>query len=226
MTDKKILVVEDEKDIRDLLKFNLEQKGFSVDTAGTGEEALVLVQKNKPDLIVLDIMLPGIDGLEVCRTLSVNEIPIIMVTAKSEDSDIILGLEMGADDYVTKPFSPRVLVARVQAALRRKQKQQAADTQKAVLEHQGVEIDTRKFHVRVDGEAVELTVTEYSILEFFIKNPGWVFSRGQIIQAVKGSDYPVTERSVDVQILGLRKKLGKKSDIIETVRGIGYRMTE
>ncbi len=175
---------------------------------------------------MLDLMLPGIDGLEVCKALSKYEIPILMVTAKSEDADIILGLEMGADDYMTKPFSPRVLTARVRSVLRRNAKNSSfSEPYKTITLHE-ITIDPVKHTVLCGDSAIDLSVTEFSILEFLMRNPGWVFSRSQIIESVKGSDYPVTERSVDVQILALRKKLAEKGSLIETVRGIGYRMTE
>jgi two-component system phosphate regulon response regulator PhoB len=225
MSKEQILIVDDEKEIRELISFNLEREGFKIITASTGEEALSITQHKRPDLIVLDLMLPGIDGLEVCKALSGYDIPILMVTAKSEDADIILGLEMGADDYVTKPFSPRVLAARVRAILRRRQKDLHPDVHKTLTLH-GITMDPVKHTVYDGDEAIDLSVTEFGILEFLMRNPGWVFSRSQIIESVKGSDYPVTERSVDVQILALRKKLKEKGNLIETVRGIGYRMTE
>lgn len=226
MSKESILVVDDERDIRELIRFNIEREGYQVRTASTGEEALSMTQHSRPDLIVLDLMLPGIDGLEVCRALSAYDIPILMVTAKSEDSDIIIGLEMGADDYITKPFSPRVLIARIRAILRRNRKQVVDDVKNSMIKLHGFELDTARHILLSDGEPLDLSVTEFGILEFLLRNPGWVFSRGQIIESVKGSDYPVTERSVDVQILALRKKLGPKGSLIETVRGIGYRMVE
>ncbi len=226
MSKEQILVVDDEEDIRELIQFNLEREGYSVLTAASGEEALSIAQHAKPNLIVLDLMLPGIDGIEVCKALSDYDIPILMVTAKSEDSDIILGLEMGADDYITKPFSPRVLIARIRAVLRRNKKETSKPTTYKKISLHGITIDPVKHAVTKDNEPMDLSVTEFGILEFLMRNPGWVFSRGQIIESVKGNDYPVTERSVDVQILALRKKLGDKGSIIETVRGIGYRMTE
>lgn len=226
MAKETILVVDDEEDIRELIGFNLEREGYQVIYAATGEEALSVTQHHRPELIILDLMLPGIDGIEVCKALAGYEIPILMVTAKSEDSDIILGLEMGADDYITKPFSPRILIARIRAVLRRKRKETAVPSVYKQVSLHGITIDPARHSVTCDGESLELSVTEFGILEFLMRNPGWVFSRGQIIESVKGNDYPVTERSVDVQILALRKKLGEKGSIIETVRGIGYRMTE
>lgn len=226
MAKEHILIVDDEADIRELIAYNLQKEGYRISTASSGEEAVDSALKLKPDLIVLDLMLPGIDGLEVCRALSGRDIPILMVTAKNDDSDIIIGLEMGADDYITKPFSPKVLIARIRTVLRRKRKLKLQDEQDLQLNLHGIMIDTKRHTVSADGELLELSATEFAILAFLISNPGWVFSRGQIIEAVKGSDYPVTERSVDVQILALRRKLKDKGSCIETVRGIGYRMLE
>jgi two-component system alkaline phosphatase synthesis response regulator PhoP len=229
MAHETILIVDDERDITELIRYNLEKENFKTITVATGEDALSEAKRVRPDLIILDLMLPGVDGLEVCRKLSQDEatrtIPILMLTAKSEDSDIILGLEMGADDYVTKPFSPKVLIARIRALLRRNREKEALKRETVIRIH-GITIDTTRHEVLCDNSPLPLSVSEFSILEFLAKNPGWVFSRNQIIGAVKGEDYPVTERSVDVQILGLRKKLGEKGAFIETVRGIGYRMTE
>ena len=227
MAKEHILVVEDESEIRELIQFNLEREGYTVTPARSGEEALAVTQNKLPDLILLDLMLPGIDGFDVCRALSSYQIPILMVTARTEDADIILGLEMGADDYITKPFSPRVLLARIRAVLRRHHKSRViAAASENIIRLHGIELDTTRHAVQIHDEAITMSVTEFSILEFLLRNPGWVFSRGQIIEAVKGSDYPVTERSVDVQILAIRKKLGDIGRKIETVRGIGYRMIE
>lgn len=230
MAHETILVVDDEQDIRELLTYNLEREGYNVISVETGEAAAEKASSRKPDLIILDLMLPGIDGVEVCRRLrtreGIKDIPIIMLTAKSEDSDVISGLEVGADDYVTKPFSPKVLIARVRTQLRRKQMKEIPVKEEPVIAIHDIVIDTVRHEVRLGDKPVDLSVTEFSILDFLARNPGWVFSRSQIIGAVKGEDYPVTERSVDVQILGLRKKLGEKGDYIETVRGVGYRMKE
>lgn len=227
MAKAEILVIEDESEIRELIQFNLEHEGYQVIVARSGEEALAITQNRSPDLILLDLMLPGIDGFDVCRALSSYHIPIVMVTAKTDDADIILGLEMGADDYITKPFSPRILIARIRAVLRRNHKYRNNSSPETMLiDLHGIQIDTSKHIVTIDDTPLTMSVTEFNILEFLMRNPGWVFSRGQIIEAVKGSDYPVTERSVDVQILAIRKKLGDLGRIIETVRGIGYRMIE
>ncbi len=228
MSGELILVVEDEAEISQLIEFNLTQAGYSVSSAASGEEALEKVKHSQPDLIVLDLMLPGIDGMQVCRELFPYNIPILMLTAKSDNADIVLGLEMGADDYMTKPFSPRVLTARVKAVLRRKSRRSdAADrTMQPVVSHRGITVDSTRHSVKAHERVIDLSATEFSILAFLVQNPGWVFSRGQIISACKGTDYPVTERSVDVQILSIRKKLGESGSLIETVRGIGYRMAE
>ena len=227
MKGKTILIVEDEAAIRELIHFNLEQEGYTVMPVETGEEALAITGKASLDLIVLDLMLPGIDGLQVCKVLSTQDIPILMVTAKSSDADIVLGLEMGADDYITKPFSPRVLVARVRAILRRRENFAGkAEKDQTIIIHKGIEINTTRHTITNGDNRIDLSATEFSILEFLVENPGWVFSRNQIIETCKNSDYPVTERSVDVQILSIRKKLGEKGALIETVRGIGYRMAE
>ena len=230
MAGEKILIVDDEEYILELLSFNLKKAGYTTLTASSGEKALQIAPEDRPDLILLDLMLPGNDGIEVCRKLkqenTTRDIPIIMLTARGEDSDVIIGLEMGADDYITKPFSPRVIAARIRAVLRRSSSKTSPDEAVKSLSIHDIFIDLSRHEVHCAGESLGLSVTEFMILEFLARNPGWVFSRGQIISAVKGEDYPVTERSVDVQILGLRKKLGGRGRYIETVRGIGYRMRE
>ena len=229
MAGERILVVEDDKNILELLQYNLSREGYRIIPARTGEEALRETRENSPDLVILDLMLPGIDGLEVCRTLKQGETtrytPILMLTAKGEDSDIILGLELGAEDYMVKPFSPKVLVARIRTILRRS-RALPDKNRESVLSIHGISLDTQKHEVTCAGNPAVLSATEFAILEFLVRNPGWVFSRNQIISAVKGKDYPVTERAVDVQILGLRRKLGNLGRHLETVRGIGYRMQE
>jgi len=228
MAAENILIVEDEEDVLELIKYNLAKDGFKVSTAMTGEDAITTTRSVMPDLILLDLMLPAVDGLEVCRILKndpkTSGILIIMLTAKGDESDIVTGLEMGADDYITKPFSPRVLVARIRAAIRRKKKDVAPDSQ--ILRIYDIEIDPGRHRVTVKGKQVELTSTEFSLLYFLAKQPGWVFTRYKIVDAIKGSDYPVTDRSVDVQVVGLRKKLGRAGEYIETVRGIGYKFRE
>jgi two-component system, OmpR family, alkaline phosphatase synthesis response regulator PhoP len=228
MARESVLVVDDEEDILELIQYNLEKEGYTVKTVKTGEECLAIVGKLAPDIVVLDLMLPGLDGLEVCKRLKRSEdsrsIPVLMLTAKSEDSDIVSGLELGADDYITKPFSPKVLIARVRAVLRRAGELGAENPKEAKIRIHGIVIDVSRHEVSCDGEVIPLSATEFGILEFLARNPGWVFSRNKIIDTVKGKDYPVTERSVDVQILGLRKKLGTQGKFIQTVRGVGYRL--
>ena len=228
MAKEKILVVDDEEDILELLRFNLSREGYQVSCAASGEEALSLVRSEIPGLIVLDLMLPGIDGLEVTRRLkndpNTKNIPIVMLTAKGEEADIVTGLELGADDYITKPFSPRILVARVRAVLRRKVKEPSEDT--SAFQIHNFLIHPGRHEVLVNGKPVQLTFTEFGILNYLARRPGWVFTRFQIVDAVRGEDYPVTDRSVDVQIVGLRRKLGPAGKYIETVRGVGYRFKE
>jgi len=228
MAKEKILVIDDEEDILELLKYNLSREGYQVFCAATGEDALRQVASGLPDLIILDLMLPGMDGLEVARTIkadpSTKDTPIVMLTAKGEEADIVTGLELGADDYITKPFSPRVLLARVRAVLRRRVRESTDDT--SVLQIRELEIHPGRREVLVNGEPVQLTFTEFGILNFLARRPGWVFTRSQIVDAVRGDDYFVTDRSVDVQIVGLRKKLGPAGTDIETVRGVGYRFRD
>ncbi len=228
MARERILVVDDEEDILELVSYNLKKENFQVTCATSGEEALQKLKNDNFDIILLDLMLPGRDGLDTCRVLRSNpetsHIPVVMITAKSEDTDVVLGLELGADDYVTKPFSPRVLLARIKAILRRNQTDTVDD--KSVIKAHDLVINPSRHEVRVKDSLINLTATEFSILHFLAKRPGWVFSREQIIDSVKGTDYPVTDRSVDVQIVGLRKKLGYTGEVIETVRGVGYRFKE
>ncbi len=228
MAKFKILVIEDEEDILELETFNLTKEGYQALGVTTGEEGLRAVRADAPDLIVLDLMLPGISGMDVCRVLKQDEgtrnIPIIMVTAKGEESDIISGLELGADDYLTKPFSPRVLLARVRTVLRRRV-ETPADEDSAVNVH-NITIHPGRREVTVDGKRTELTFSEFNLLHLLARRRGWVFTRYQIVDAVRGEDCAVTERSVDVHIVGLRKKLGTAGQYIETVRGVGYRFKE
>ena len=232
MSKKSVLVVEDEEDIQQLVSYNLVRAGFDVDCADSGEEALQRVQDKKPDLILLDLMLPGIDGAEVCRILRLEEqtreLPIIMLTAKGEDDDVMAGLDLGADDYITKPFSPGVLVSRIKAALRRKAKEATPPLKEpgGIIRIHDLVIDPGRHEVKVDGGLVDLTLTEFGILEFLAKRPGWAFSRQQIIDSVRGYEYMITPRAVDVQIFSLRKKLGATGMKVETVRGIGYRLKD
>ena len=226
--DTNILVVEDEEPIRELVKYTLEKEGYSVSTCQSGEEAISSINKQQPNLIVLDLMLPGIGGLDICRKLKQDSILkntyVVMLTALGEESDIIKGLEMGADDYLSKPFSPKLLSARIKTVLRRKNRSEK-EMSDDVSVH-GISLCPGRFEVKAGEEKIELTATEFKILNFLARHPGWVFTRYQIVDAVRGEDYPVTERSVDVQIVGLRKKLGDYGSIIETVRGVGYRIKE
>lgn len=228
MAQEKILVVDDEEDILELVRYNLAREGYQITCATSGEKARKIFQTEPPDLIVLDLMLPGINGLEIAKILKndpkTRHIPIIMLTAKGEEADIVAGLELGADDYVTKPFSPRILTARVRAVLRRKIKE--ANEETSVIKIHNLVIHPRRREVLIDGDSVELTFTEFQLLHFLARRPGWVFTRSQIVDAVRGDNYPVTDRSVDVQVVGLRKKLGRSGKYIETVRGVGYRFKE
>lgn len=229
----KILIVDDEEPIRELIKYNVEKQKYETFTAENGQQALELCRNKNPDLIILDLMLPDMSGLDICRIIrndsSIKDIPIIMVTAKTEDSDIVTGLELGADDYVTKPFSPKVLLARIQSVLRRKGNSIRSNSDEDI-KIRSLVISPLKHKVTQDGKEVELSATEFSILEFLTRHKGQVFSRQQIINAVKGSSYPVTDRSIDVQILGIRKKIGDSPEslnpFIETLRGVGYRICE
>lgn len=232
MGKARILVVEDDTDIQQLVSYNLIKSGFNVSCADSGEEALGLLEREKIDLILLDLMLPGKDGMEVCTIIrdkmSGLNLPIIMLTAKSEEDDIVTGLACGADDYITKPFSPRVLVARVQAMLRRKHEKELNEKQpdQETITFHAMTIHRGRHEVLLDDKQIHLTATEFTILEQLSERPGWVFTRQQIIDRIRGYDYLITPRAVDVQIFGLRKKLGPAGAYIETVRGLGYRLKE
>ena len=226
MHDTQILVVEDEEDILELVSFNLKKEGYKVKGVTSGEEALQEARRKIPSLIILDLMLPGVNGFDVCKLLKddpkTKAVPIVMLTARSEEADIIIGLELGADDYLTKPFSPRELVARVRAILRRSK---ADISDHEILEKiHDIEINVKRHEVLISGNQVRLTSTEFRVLRLLASRPGWVFTRDQIVGAVHDQEYAVTDRSVDVMIVGLRRKLGKAGQFIETVRGVGYRM--
>ena len=229
-----VLVVEDEADIRELISYNLTKAGYQVTSVATGEEALAAVQRDPPDLVMLDLMLPGMDGLAVCQRLkrepTARSTAIIMLTAKGEESDIVRGLNLGADDYITKPFSPRVMIARVHAVFRRSSARTSElaehDSAGRAITIGKLEIRPRRHEVAVDGELIELTATEYRVLVFWRQRPGWVLMRKQILDGVHGENYAITERAVDVQIVGLRRKLGPVGTYIETVRSVGYRFKE
>lgn len=228
MAKAEILVVEDDPDIRELLAVAFSKEGWALSWAEDGEKGLNMARTRAPDCVVLDIMLPGMDGLEVLRRLksdpATRRVPVVMTTARGEDSDVISGLELGAEDYVVKPYSPKVLAARLRAILRRAAEPAEQEAGGAAMARGPLRLDPGRHEAFFDEEALSLSATEFAILEFLIKSPGWVFTRAQIIDAVRGRDYPVTDRSVDVQILSLRKKLGKGGDLIETVRGVGYRL--
>ena len=228
MSRQSVLVVEDEEDIMEVIRFNLEKEGYEVNQALSGEKALQVIENNLPSLVLLDLMLPGINGLDLCRIFKQNDrtkaIPVIMLTAKSEDADIVAGLEMGAEDYITKPFSPRVLLARVRTVLRRRETGVKDDS--SVIQVEGMQIHPGRHEVTMGENVVDLTPSEFRILHYLARRPGWVYSRDQIIDAIRGHGYVVTDRAIDVQVVGLRKKLGDYGKLIETVRGIGYRFRD
>jgi len=223
-----ILVVDDEEPIQELLRFNLEKEGYRVSVAKDGQEALKHVENDQPDLIVLDLMLPGMDGLEVCRKLRSNpkfqQIPIIMLTAKGEEIDKVLGLEIGADDYMTKPFSPRELLARIKARLRRLNPKEEADNQ--IIVRGELQVDVTGFRVHVRGEETELTPKEFELLRVLVAHPGKVYSRDELLERIWGYEYDGDTRTVDVHVRHLRLKVERdpsNPEYIETLRGIGYR---
>jgi two-component system alkaline phosphatase synthesis response regulator PhoP len=231
MSERHIVVAEDDETILELIRYNLEKEGYRVSCHTSGEKALLAAGIDVPDLVLLDILLPGIDGIQVCKLLRSEEktrhVPIIMVTAKGEEQDIIEGLEIGADDYITKPFSPKVMLARVRAVLRRKQREKdESSVAEEAIQVRELTIDPKRHRVAIGGKKIDLTVTEFQILHFLARQAGWVFTRYQIVDAVHGSNYHVTDRAVDVVIFGLRKKLGRYGGYIETVRGVGYRFAE
>lgn len=228
MANEYILVVEDEDEILELLRYNLERAGYRVRGAQSGEAALQAAGDDPPDLVLLDLMLPAMDGFEVCKRLKgdvrTRHVPVLMLTARGEDADIVAGLELGADDYLTKPFSPRVLLARIKAVLRRQTEDQAETDEPLTVGD--LRIHPGRHEVTLRKRPVELTVTEFRVLSLLARHPGWVYTRQQIVDAVRGAEYAVTDRSVDVQIAGLRRKLGAYGDSIQTVRGVGYRFRD
>ena len=228
MAHESILAVEDDEDILQLLKYNLTKEGYRVTGVTSGEEGLQIARSSAPDLILLDLMLPGVDGLEVCRQLKMDaktrQVSIIMLTAKGEETDIVTGLELGADDYITKPFSTRVLLARVRTVLRRRSA--APPKEDALLRIHELVINPGRHEVMLRGQALDLTASEFRLLHLLARRPGWVLTRAKIVEGLHGNDYPVTDRAVDVKIVALRKKLGSAADYIETVRGVGYRFKE
>jgi len=227
MSKAVILIVEDDSAIQEMLSHAMSKEGWKIIQAANGEDGLKILKTKKVDCILLDIMLPGIDGLKVLKKIreidQCKSVPIIMTTARGEESDIVTGLELGADDYVVKPYSPKVLIARIRAGLRR-QEEGSSNTDITVWQQGTLKLDDARHIAFNGGEQLDLFATEFALLKHFLSNPEIVFSRNQIIEAIRGPDYPVTDRSVDVQILGLRKKLGKAGDMIETIRGVGYRL--
>jgi two-component system phosphate regulon response regulator PhoB len=220
-----ILIIEDEPDINELLSITLLKNDYAVTKVFDGEKGLKIAREISPDLILLDLMLPGISGLDVCKLLKSEQetsfIKIIILTALSQEHNIVKGLELGADDYITKPFSIKVLNARIKSVLRRNsiEKDKFVD----IINIEKIQITPKTRTVKIDREKLDLTLTEFQILLLLATHPGWVFTRYQIITKVRGDNYPVTDRSVDFQIVGLRKKMGPKGKLIETIRGVGYR---
>ena len=225
MSNETILIVDDEEDIIEFIKYNLEKEHYDVITAENGEKGLEKIKKYSPDLVVLDIMMPGIDGLEVCRRTRATpenaSLPIIMLTAKTDETDIVVGLELGADDYISKPFSPKVLLARIKSVLRRKKSNSLNSN--GIINYCNFKINTEGRNVSYKGHIIDLTFSEYEILKLLISHPGRVFSRRQIMKAARDEEYISTERAIDVQILNIRKKLGDGAENIKTVRGAGYK---
>jgi len=223
-----VLIVEDDDNILELVDYNFRKEGYIVSKAMTGERGLQMAFAEPPDLVVLDLMLPELDGLEVCRQLKrdprTQHVPIVMLTAKGEETDIVTGLELGADDYITKPFSPKVLLARVRAVLRRRARGEVGENETVSIHDLVIHPGRRE--VTLAGKPLDLTYTEFGVLHLLARRPGWVFTRYQIVDAIRGEHYVVTERAVDVQIAGLRKKMGAAGRYIQTVRGVGYKFAE
>ena len=227
MSKGTVLLIDDEKDILEMVRYNLEKEGFDAILATSGQSGLDIATKHKPDLLILDLMMPGLDGVEVCKRLranpSTNRIPIIMLTARAAETDRIVGLEIGADDYITKPFSPRELVARVKAVLRRTR---PAEELPQLIRQGDIVIDLARHEVTCAGKPIVLTATEFRILQTLAGRPGRVFGRDEIIDSAIGDDNNVFDRTIDVHITSIRRKLGKQGDVIETVRGFGYKFRD
>ena len=227
MKKQKIIVVEDEPDLVDVVTYNLKREGYLVLAAQRGDEGINLIRSERPDLVLLDLMLPGMDGLSICRQMksdtSLSEIPIIIASAKGEESDVVIGLEMGADDYLAKPFSPRELLARIKAVLRRGAPR---DVIRERLVIRGLVIDSGKHEVRIEDEIISLTSTEFKLLHHLASSKGRAFSREQLLNKVVGMGVVVVDRNIDVHIRAVRKKLGNHSNMIQTIRGVGYRFVE
>jgi len=224
---KKILVIDDEPDLRELVRINLDQAGYSVETASSGREALHALRRSAPDLVVLDLMLPDVSGTELCRKIRADpalaEIPVIMLTAKAAEVDRVVGFELGADDYVTKPFSPRELVLRVASVLRRRS---PGSTAEEILEHGAIRLDAARHRCSVDGAEAPLTAKEFDLLRVLMSRPGRVVTREALLECVWGSDVKVTSRTIDTHLKRLREKLGHAGGLVETVRGVGYRFAD
>jgi len=228
MGRERIFVVEDESDIAKVLEYNLQREGYQVEVMADGADAVDRIVEVAPDLVLLDLMLPGMDGLDVCRTLkqdpAARDIPVIIVTAKGEETDVVLGLELGADDYVTKPFAPRELLARVKAVLRRRTRGSGPSRERIV--RGAIIVDATRHEVLVDGESVSLTATQFRLLHQLASNPGRVFTRQQLLNRIVGEHAIVSDRNIDVHVRTIRKALGPHADAIETIRGIGYRFRD
>ena len=229
MKTDKIVVIEDEEDILEVISYNLKREGYEVTTSTSGEDGLAKIERSTPNLVILDLMLPEIDGLDLCRKLKsdpvTQNIPVIMVTAKGEESDVVLGLGMGADDYMVKPFSPRELVARGRAVLRRTRNTPETEQRDRIV-REGVVIDPQRHDVRVNGDSVVLTATEFRLLHFLASHPGRVFTRDQLLTRVIGEEAIVIDRNIDVHVRAIRQKLDEYRGLIETVRGVGYRFRD
>ncbi|MDR0513456.1 MAG: response regulator transcription factor [Treponema sp.] len=223
---ERILIIEDDEEIQEMLTHAFVQEGWKLTQAKTGEDGLAALRQDGADCVVLDLMLPGMDGFKVLKKIRADAnfavLPVIICTARGEETDVVTGLELGADDYVVKPYSPRVLAARIRASLRRKETAAALD-EITVWQYGPLKLDTQRHACYLDEALLDLSATEFAILAHLISHSDIVFSRQKLITAIRGDDYPVTDRSVDVQILGLRKKLKKAGDMIETIRGVGYR---
>lgn len=227
MNTARLVVIDDDPDLQALFRAVLEAEGYRIQEADGGEEGLRCVRTNPPDLVLLDLVMPGVDGLEVCRRLrndtTTREVPIIMVTTKGHETDVVLGLGLGADDYVIKPFNPRELVARVKAVLRRAKRSSPANASTDRLNHQGLVMDKTRHEVRTEASSIDLTPTEFRLLWALIAEPGRVFTRSQLIDQAIGDDAFVEERTIDVHVQAIRRKLAEHRDIVETIRGVGYR---
>ena len=229
MNNLKVLVVEDENDIAELIKLHLSQQGAEVSICNRGDLAIEAVKQQQPDFILLDLMLPGIHGITICRYLKDNKefqhIPLIILSALGTEEDIVRGLEIGADDYIAKPFSAKILIARMRAVLKRYQDREGSQ-QSEIIEHAKIKLDLSKHKVWVEGEEVNLTATEFAILALLASKIGFVFTRSQIVNSIRGTNHAITDRAVDFQMVGLRKKLSTQGKLVETVRGVGYRLSD